>query len=78
MPMDVCHVLLERPWQFDNKVVHDGRRNYNSFDEDGMKHVLLPLQEGNTMEKHTKKVIMLTGKEYLQHLEKGELSYIVM
>ena len=50
MPMDVCHVLLGRPWKFDKKVVHDCRRNYYSFDKDGMRHVLLPLQEGSAME----------------------------
>ena len=27
MPMDVCHVLLGRPWKFDKKLVHYGRRN---------------------------------------------------
>lgn len=27
MPMDVCHILLGRLWQFGRKVIHDGRRN---------------------------------------------------
>lgn len=27
MHMDVCHIFLERPWQFDRTVVHDGKRN---------------------------------------------------
>ena len=27
MPMDVLHLLLRRPWQFDQKAIHDGRRN---------------------------------------------------
>ena len=66
MPMDVCHVLLGRPWKFDKKVVQEGRRNCYRFDKDGMKHVLLPLQEGSTMEQQATKVLMLTGKEYLQ------------
>ena len=26
MPMDVCHVLLGRPWKFDRKSIHDGKR----------------------------------------------------
>ena len=50
MPMDVCHVLLGRPLPFDKKVVHEGRRNCNSFDKDAMRHVLLPLHEGSAME----------------------------
>ena len=76
--MDVCHILLGRPWQFDKKVVHDGRRNCYSFEKDGMRHVLLPLQEGNTVGQQTAKVLMLTGKEYLQQLEEKELSYVVV
>ena len=27
IPMDVCHILLGRPWKYDRKVVHDGRNN---------------------------------------------------
>eukprot|EP00253_Pinus_taeda_P021377 PITA_21377 len=27
MPMDVCHILLGRPWQFDRNAIHDGKRN---------------------------------------------------
>ena len=31
MPMDICHILLGRPWQFDKSVLHDGRRNCHGF-----------------------------------------------
>lgn len=27
MSMDVCHILLGRPWKFDRKVIHEGRKN---------------------------------------------------
>ncbi|OMO89160.1 reverse transcriptase [Corchorus capsularis] len=27
LPMQACHVLLGRPWQYDNKVQHDGETN---------------------------------------------------
>ena len=27
MPMDVCHVLLGKPWKFDRKAIHDGKMN---------------------------------------------------
>ena len=65
MLMDVCHVLLGRPWQFDKRVVQEGRWNCYSFDKDGMKHVLLPLQEGGIVEQQATKVLMLIGKNYL-------------
>ena len=48
MPMDVCHIMLGRPWQFDKKVTHDGRSNFHSFEQNGITHVLHPLQAGNT------------------------------
>eukprot|EP00253_Pinus_taeda_P022992 PITA_22992 len=31
MPMDVCHILLGRPWQYDRKVTHDGVLNCYKF-----------------------------------------------
>eukprot|EP00253_Pinus_taeda_P030020 PITA_30020 len=45
MPMDVCHILLGRPWQYDIKVVHDRMMNYYMFVKDGIKHTLVPITE---------------------------------
>jgi hypothetical protein len=42
IPMDVCHVLLGRPWQYDRHVVHDGRMNTYTLEKDGKSHTLLP------------------------------------
>ncbi|CAM8960751.1 unnamed protein product [Rhodiola kirilowii] len=42
VPMDACHLLLGRPWQFDRSVVHDGRTNTYSFLFRGKKIVLVP------------------------------------
>lgn len=38
--MDVCHLLLRRPWQFDRYVSQDGRNNTYSF-VFGAKHIIL-------------------------------------
>ncbi|GAV90673.1 hypothetical protein CFOL_v3_34079, partial [Cephalotus follicularis] len=27
IPMDACHILLGRPWQYDRRAKHDGRKN---------------------------------------------------
>ena len=62
MPMDVCHTLLGKPWQFDKKVTHDGRSNYHSFEHNGIRHVLHPLQESGTAGQSAPKVLMLLGK----------------
>lgn len=45
MPMDVCHVLLGRPWYFDRKVVYYGRSNTFTFEKDGRRHTLHPLKD---------------------------------
>ena len=31
MPMDCCHILLGRPWQYDRYAIHDGRLNQYSL-----------------------------------------------
>lgn len=66
MPMDVCHVLLGRPWKFDSKVVHDGSKNFYKFKIVGIQHTLLPFQEGNGDTKNEPKYLLLGGKEFLQ------------
>ena len=78
MPMDVCHILLGRLWKFDNKVIHDGRSNCHSFEQNGIRHVLHPSQEDATVGQSAPKVLMLSGKEYLQQIEKEELNYAMV
>jgi hypothetical protein len=35
LPLEVCGLLLERPWQYDHNVTHAGRANTYSFVHDG-------------------------------------------
>ncbi|KAK8916805.1 hypothetical protein KSP39_PZI022608 [Platanthera zijinensis] len=44
MPMDVCHVLLGRPWLYDRDVLIHGRSNTCSFLLDGKRVVLNPVR----------------------------------
>ncbi|XP_021975489.1 uncharacterized protein LOC110870614 [Helianthus annuus] len=49
LPMDACHILLGRPWQYDRRAKHDGFRNTYSFKKDGVNITLAPCdprQEG--------------------------------
>ena len=78
MPMDFFHIPLGRPWKFDKKVTHDGRSNCHSIEQNGITHVLHPLQEGSTAGQSTPKVLMFSGKEYLHHVEEQELNYVVV
>jgi len=78
MPMDVCHVLLGRPWQFDREVIHDGKSNYYKFKKHGIQHTLFPLQEGDTARQQASKTLLLSGKEYLQQIEEEKVNYVVI
>ena len=62
--MDACHLLLERPWKFDKKVIHDEGNNTYTFWKDGTKVVLLPLKdEGKTENMLSEKEIIKEMKE---------------
>lgn len=41
-PMDVSHIILGRPWQYDREVIHNGKLNTHSFMFQGRKITLLP------------------------------------
>ncbi|XP_051130355.1 uncharacterized protein LOC127250921 [Andrographis paniculata] len=43
LPMQACHILLGRPWQFDRKAHHDGYLNRYSFEFESRKICLKPL-----------------------------------
>ncbi|XP_072147925.1 uncharacterized protein [Setaria viridis] len=43
VPMEACHILLGRPWQFDTDCMHHGRSNQYSLIHHDKKIVLLPI-----------------------------------
>ncbi|XP_074293285.1 uncharacterized protein LOC141620267 [Silene latifolia] len=43
VPMDACHLLLGRPWEFDKNSVHQERSNTYSFKQGSRKITLTPL-----------------------------------
>eukprot|EP00253_Pinus_taeda_P009621 PITA_09621 len=62
MPMDVCHILLGKPWQYDRKVVHDGLTNCYKFVKDGIKHTLVPIKEEGTAGTSEPRALLIGGK----------------
>ena len=75
MPMDFCHILLGRHWQFDRKAIHDGRCNTYTFEKDEHKHTLIPLKDENVVEEVSPKVLMVSGKEFLHQINKEEVNF---
>ena len=45
LPLEVCGLLLGRPWQYDRNVTHAGRANTYSFVHDGKQRTLKPMQD---------------------------------
>lgn len=70
VPMDACHLLLGRPWQFDRKAMHDGYKNMYSFVTYEVKIILGPSRS----EKKAKQIKQESGsflsmKELLRESE---------
>jgi hypothetical protein len=66
IPMDVCHIFLERPWQFDKNVIHDGRKNTYTLENNGRTHMLLPIEEKKVKEEDITSILLMSGKELLK------------
>ena len=72
IPMDVCHVLLGRPWKFVRKEIHDGRRNTYTIEKDGVKHTLLPVKDDGDKGFPENNIMLISGKELLHEIDKSE------
>ncbi|XP_074300575.1 uncharacterized protein LOC141631853 [Silene latifolia] len=53
VPMDACHLLLGRPWQYDRDVVHQGRSNVLSLVKDEKKIILKPMSPASIRATHS-------------------------
>ena len=65
MMMDICHILLGRPWQYDKKMVHDALTNCYKFVKDGIKHTLVPIKEEGTAETSKPRTLLVSGEQFL-------------
>jgi hypothetical protein len=72
IPMDVCHLLLGRPWKYDRNVVHDGRMNTYTLEKDGRTHRLLPIKGKEVKPEVRNTILLMSGKELLTEMEKKE------
>eukprot|EP00253_Pinus_taeda_P018981 PITA_18981 len=79
MPMDVCHILLGRPWQYVRKVTHDGVLNCYKFEKDGVRHTLVPIREEKEgAEVNETKALLMRRKQFLKQVENSEMNYAVV
>jgi hypothetical protein len=79
IPMDVCHVLLGRPWKYDRNVIHDGRKNTYTLEKNGRTHMLLPIEEKKVKEEANTSILLMSGKELLSEVKKEqEMQFVVV
>ena len=72
--MDVCHILLGRPWQYDIQAIHKGRENTYESQWMNKKIVSMPLRKKNEEGVNQKKAeshffITVSGMKFLQNRE---------
>jgi hypothetical protein len=72
IPMDVCHLLLGRPWKYDRNVVHDGRKNTYTLEKHGRTHMVLPIKGKEVKLEVRNTVLLMSGKELLNEVKKKE------
>jgi hypothetical protein len=79
IPMDVCHVLLGRPWQFDKNFIHDGRKSTYTLEKNGRTHMLLPIEEKKIKEEANTNILLMSGKELLSEVKREhEMQFVVV
>ena len=62
MVMDVCNILLGRPWKHDRKFVHDGRKNTYSLENDRKRHTFPPLEDETVQKGSSSSILLMSGK----------------
>jgi hypothetical protein len=70
IPMDVCHILMGRPWQYDKNAIHDGRRNTYTLEKNGRTHMLLPIEEKKVKDEVNASILLMSGKELLREVRR--------
>ncbi|XP_074298968.1 uncharacterized protein LOC141629960 [Silene latifolia] len=84
IPMDACHLLLGRPWEFDRDSVHHGRDNTYTFKLSSRKITLSPLPPPikpttpPSMVEPTREVLLIDEAEMLRELKGEDDIYVLV
>jgi hypothetical protein len=79
IPMVVCHIFLGRPWKYDRNVIHDGRKNTYTLENNGRTHMLLPIEDNKVKEETSNTILLMSGKELLDEVKKDEeMQFVVV
>ena len=75
VPMDACHVLLGRPWQYDQGVIHHGKENTYEFRHRNRCHILKDFQEEGSTESTSMSSSTMGWKRFSRSLGVGFAIY---
>jgi hypothetical protein len=79
IPMDVCPLLLGRPWKYDMNFSHDGRKNTYTLGKNGRTHMLFPIEDKKVKEERRNTIILMSGRKLLDEVKKGEeMKFVVV
>lgn len=76
--MDVYHLLLGRPWQFDKHFVHDGHANTYSLTKDGVHHKLKPLVKEGEKVCSSARICLVDGRKFLDGMKHQRMCYALI
>jgi hypothetical protein len=77
--MDVYHVLLGRPWQYERNVIHYGRKNTYTLEKNGRIDMLLSIEEKKVKEEAIMNILLMSGKELPSEVKKEqEMQFVVV
>jgi hypothetical protein len=74
--MDAAHLILGRPWQYDNHVVYDGRAHTYTLHTKNKKVVVQPLRRTKASTKNT--VICLPRAEFKEEVATAEFCFALV
>ncbi|XP_074298776.1 uncharacterized protein LOC141629708 [Silene latifolia] len=75
--MNACHILQGRLWQYDRKVVHDGRSNVYFVTKGKAKYHLKPLSPSKHKKSVAKESLFLEASEVEEVLAQGKRAYVL-
>nr|GEX13420.1 putative reverse transcriptase domain-containing protein [Tanacetum cinerariifolium] len=77
--MYACHILLERPWQFDCCTIHNGRSNTYTFNKDNLKVTLVPLKEvGHTKPTKRNNENLLSISRFMGNVDESGIMFALV
>ena len=79
MPMDYCHILLGRPWQYDRYAIHDGRLNqYTLWVNERKKILFLLIKSIDEVNYTTMRVCIVNGKQFEKKVKKNQICFAII